>query len=233
MPIFKKNHIQKVPKVVSTYSIKNQRIDQLSDGIFAIVMTLLAFDLRIPEVHGSLSDLQLLQILGSLTPVFLSYALSFALLFTYWRSHHFLVSVYAKNLTVGLANYNALFFLFIAVVPFSARLLGEYSSNHIAIIVYGLNVIFIGIALLAMRRHIEKSPKIEIANILPSDLRSAYIRIMVPIISAVLAIVLSNLDTSFSMALFAFGILFNIVPASSNIIHHFVDKLSNSDTIVG
>jgi uncharacterized membrane protein len=231
MPIIKKRTL-KVPEVVSTYSIKNQRIDGLSDGIFAIVMTLLAFDLRIPEVHGSLSDLHLLQILGNLTPVFLSYALTFALLFTYWRSHHFLVSVYAKNLTVGLANYNALFFLFIAVVPFSARLLGEYSYNHIAIIVYGLNVICIGLSLLAMRRHIEVSPKIEVANILSPDLRSAYIRVMVPIISAVLAIVLSNLNTSFSMALFAFGILFNIVPASSNIIHHFVDRLSSNDTIV-
>ncbi len=222
----------KVPEVVSTYSIKNQRIDQLSDGIFAIVMTLLAFDLRIPEIHGMLSDFQLLQILGNLTPVFLSYGLTFALLFTYWRSHHFLVSVYAKNLTVGLANYNALFFLFIAVVPFSARLLGEYSYNHIAIITYGLNVVCIGLALLAMRRHIEKSPKIEVANVLPSDLRSAYIRVMVPIISAVLAISLSNVNTAFSIALFAFGIFFNIIPASSNIIHHFVDRLSNSDTIV-
>lgn len=228
MPIFKK-HTPKVPAVVSTYTIKNQRIDQLSDGIFAIVMTLLAFDLRIPEVRGVLSDMQLFQILGNLMPVFLSYGLTFALLFTYWRSHHFLVSVYAKNLTVGLANYNALFFLFIAVVPFSARLLGQYSYNHIAIITYGLNVVCIGLSLLAMRHHIERSPKIEVANILPSDLRSAYIRIVVPIISAGLAIILSGVNPAFSMALFAFGIFFNIVPASSNIIHHFVDRLSNED----
>ncbi|MEI8062040.1 MAG: TMEM175 family protein [bacterium] len=229
----KKRALKKIaPETESTYGVKNQRIDGLSDGIFAIVMTLLAFDLRIPGVYENLSDFQLLQILGHLIPVFLSYGLSFALLFTYWRSHHFLTSIYAKNLTVGLANYNAMFFLFIAIVPFTAKLLGEYSYNHIAIVLYGLNVVCIGLALLAMRRHIEKSPKIQTAILSIGDLRSAYIRIIVPIISAVFAIVLSNINTSFSIALFAFGILFNIVPASSNIIHHFVDKLSNADTIV-
>ncbi len=214
-------------RTTSTYSIKHQRIDGLSDGIFAIVMTLLAFDLRIPYITGTVTELQLLQVLNNLIPVFLSYGLTFALLFTYWRSHHFLTSIYAKNLTVGLANYNAMFFFFIAVVPFSARLLGEYSYNHIAIILYGLNVMCIGLSLLAMRRHIEKSPKIMTENISDADLRSAYIRILVPIISAVVAIILSNINTAFSMALFAFAIIFNIVPASSNIIHHFVDRLSS------
>ena len=221
------------PKMVSTYDVKQQRIDGLSDGIFGIVMTLLAFDLKIPYMAGHVSEMQLLEILGNLVPVFLSYGLTFALLFTYWRSHHFLTSIYAKNLTVGLANYNALFFLFIAVVPFSARLLGEYSYNHVAVILYGLNVICIGLALLGMRRHIELSPKIATATLTDGDLRSGYIRIIFPIVSAIIAIVLSLVNTSFSMALFAFAILFNILPASSNIIHHFVDRLaSDKDRIV-
>ena len=220
---------KKADSLIPAYHIKQQRIDGLSDGIFAIVMTLIAFDLRIPYISGYVDEGQLLSALGQLMPVILSYGLTFALLFTYWRSHHFLTSVYAKNLTVGLANYNAMFFLFIAIIPFTARMLGEYSHNQIAIILYGLNVICIGLSLLGMRHHIEISPKIETAEISKSDMRSAYIRILVPLASAVLAIIVSVINTSASIGLFAFAILFNILPASSNIIHHFVDRLSSDD----
>ena len=124
--------------------MKQQRLDGLADGIFAIVMTLLAFELRVPALEHA-TDGALLNALIGIVPVFVSFILSFSLLFTYWRAHHFLTSVYARALTVGLANYNALFFLFITLIPFSARLLGEYSNTHTAIIVYALNVIAIGV----------------------------------------------------------------------------------------
>jgi uncharacterized membrane protein len=224
----KETHIN-IHSTVATYRIKQQRIDGLSDGIFAIVMTLLAFDLKVPVIDGVFSNRALIDALGQLMPVFLSYALTFALLFTYWRSHHFLTSVYAKNLTVGLANYNTLFFLFIAILPFSARLLGEYSYSYISILFYGVNVILVGLALLAMRSHIESSPVIETATLSRGDLRSAYIRIIVPILSAFVAIIISPDYPQFSMGLFGFAILFNIIPASSNIIHHFVDTVSADD----
>ncbi|MDD5318870.1 MAG: TMEM175 family protein, partial [Candidatus Pacebacteria bacterium] len=135
--------------------MKQQRLDGLADGIFAIAMTLLAFDLRVPAISNPLDFQALFVALSTITPLLLSLVLSFALLFTYWRAHHFLASVYARNLTVGLADYNAMFFLFITLVPFSARLLGRYSENITAITVYGLNVICIGVTLLFMRYYIE------------------------------------------------------------------------------
>ena len=131
--------------------MKQQRINGLSDGIFSIVMTLLAMEFKVPLFDGVVSDFALWQNLEKLWPVFVSFVLSFALLFTYWRAHHFLVSVYAKTITVGMANLNALFFFFITLVPFSAHLLGVYSSTRVAIVVYGLNVIMIGISLFWLR----------------------------------------------------------------------------------
>lgn len=70
--------------------MKQSRLDQLADGIFAIVMTILVFEVRVPDLGASPSDLDIIQALQALTPVFLSYLLSFSLLFTYWRVHHFL-----------------------------------------------------------------------------------------------------------------------------------------------
>lgn len=79
--------------------MKQARLDQLADSIFAIVMTILVFDIRIPNFIGAVNDQTLFQALLNLSPIFLSYLLSFSLLFTYWRSHHFIESVLAKILT--------------------------------------------------------------------------------------------------------------------------------------
>lgn len=209
--------------------MKQQRLDGLADGIFAIIMTLLAFELKIPEVVGEVNNLTLLQALSSLAPSLLIFILTFALLFTYWRAHHFLTSVYAKTLTVGLANYNALFFMFITLVPFSADLLGHYSNTHVAVFVYGINIIVIGLTLLVMRIHIEKNTHIEKAPITHVDRRSGYIRIIFPVFAACLAIMLSYWNTIISIILFTIAIIFNILPASSNMIHTFLDRLFQDD----
>lgn len=209
--------------------MKQQRLDGLADGIFAIVITLLAFELKVPAIPGVATDALILQSLSSIAPIFLIFVLTFALLFTYWRAHHFLASVYAKTLTVGLANYNAVFFLFIITLPFSAELMGQHSETHVAIFIYGVNVILVGLSLLAMRLHIEHNPHIEKAPITRADRRSGYIRIMFPVFSSCAAIVISYWNTNASIALFTVAILFNILPASTNIIHAWLDKIFADD----
>ncbi len=210
--------------------MKQQRLDGLADGIFSIVMTLLVIELKVPIFVGRHpTDAMLITSLTSAWNVFMSLLLSFALLFTYWRAHHFIASVYAKNLTVGLANINALFFFFIALVPFVAHFLGEYSYSQIAVTLYGLTVIAIGLSLFYMRIYVEKNPKIETSIITKADRRSGYIRILFPVFSAAIAILLSYWNTTASMALFTIAILFNLLPASSNIIHHWLDRLFADD----
>lgn len=208
--------------------MKQQRLDGLADGIFAIVMTLLAYEMHIP-VNEAMNDELLWLALREQVPLLVSFILSFTLLFTYWRAHHFLASVYSKTLTVGLANYNAVFFFFITLVPFSARLLGEHGNTHVAIVIYGINVIAIGITLFLMRYHIEISPVIEKVPITKADRRSGYIRILFPVFSAIIAIALSFWNPALSMSLFSVAIVFNILPASTNIIHNILDRLFIDD----
>ncbi len=205
--------------------MKQQRLDGLADGIFAIVMTLLAFDLKVPVADGSF-DLSLWKSLADMGGIFASLVLSFALLFTYWRAHHFIVSMYAKNITVGLANYNALFFLLITLVPFSAHLLGIYSASRVAIFLYGCNVIAIGMTLFFMRRYVEENPHVEINPVSKDDKISGYVRILFPVFAAILAIVCSLWNTNLSIALFAIAILFNILPASTNWLHNMIIEMA-------
>ena len=209
--------------------MKQQRLDGLADGIFAIVMTFLAFDIKVPPMPYFVDEKILLISMRDLLPVFLSFIMSFALLFTYWRAHHYITSVYSKTLTVYLACYNALFFLLIILVPFSTSLLGEYPDNRVSISVYGLNVILIGMSLYLMRRHIEKDTEIDTIDITKIDRRSGYIRILFPVATAIFAIVISMWSTVLSKVFFILGILFNLIPASSNIIHTWLDRLFADD----
>jgi uncharacterized membrane protein len=210
--------------------MKQQRLNGLADGIFSIVMTLLVIELKVPIFKsGHPTDAMLISSLFDMSNLFMSLVLSFALLFTYWRAHHFIVSVYAKNLTVGLANINALFFFFITLVPFAAHFLGEYPYSQIAVTLYGVTVIAIGLSLFYMRQHIERDPKIETSIITKADRRSGYIRILFPVFSAAVAILLSYWNTTFSMALFTLAIIFNLLPASSNTIHRWLDIIFKDD----
>lgn len=205
--------------------MKPQRLDQLADGIFAIIMTLLAFEIRVPDIAGEVTEVALWYSILGLSDIFLTFILSFALLFTYWRAHHFIVSTYAQNLTVGLINYNAVFFFLIILIPFSARFLETYSHTRMGIIIYGINVILIGMTLYFMRRYIERNPVIGTPVLHKDAIISGYVRILFPVFSSIVAILISLYNPTISLVLFTIAILFNLFPATTSWIHRRMGEL--------
>lgn len=197
--------------------MKNTRLEQLADGIFAIVMTILVFEIKLPYL-GSISNEQLYTALTALIPSFLSYILSFTLLFTYWRAHHFFVSIYAKNIDATLTNINALFFMLVSLVPFSASILGQHSENHLAIAIFGINTIAIGLSLYWMRNYVLYSDHIKNPEITAHEITGSTIRTIVPVIFSLIAIPLSFYNTTLSLTLFTLAVIFNIFPYSTRLI---------------
>jgi len=190
--------------------MKQNRLDQLADGIFAIVMTILVFEIRVPETGLFVSDQALLKDLVLILPVFLSYLLSFSLLFTYWRSHHFIASILAKNIDTRFSNLNAFFFFFVALVPFSSRFLGQYVYSKTAIVFFALNIILIGLSLFRMRQYAIKSPTIENTPFTYIENEHANMHILFPVFAAVIAIAVSFLSNYIALLLFTISILFNL-----------------------
>ncbi len=205
--------------------MKPARLDELSDGIFAIVMTILVFEIKTPDLGIGASNMDLWIYIKNMLPSFFSYALGFAMLFTYWRAHHFFVSVYAKNINVRLTNINALFFLLVGLVPFSTSLLGRYSENQLAIIIFGLNTILIGLCLYWMRNYVLHSEYLKNGEISKHDLHGSTIRTLVPVISAVLAILLCFINAKFSLTLFTLAVLFNFSQTSTTFFNKFLKVL--------
>src|SRR6185312_3905150 len=101
--------------------MNHQRLHSLSDGIFAIAMTLLVFDIHVPIIKV-INTHNLLASLKDLLPIFLSFILSFAILYTYWQGHTYVISHLAKSIDGTLSNINALFLFFVVMIPFSSEL---------------------------------------------------------------------------------------------------------------
>lgn len=203
--------------------MKLSRLDALADGIFAIVMTLLIIEIRVPELHEYTTNGELWHALTELAPLCLSYVLSFTLLFTYWRAHSFVIAD-AKSLNIKLSNHNALFLFFVGLIPFTTHLLGRYNYTQLAVVLYGLNIIFIGISLYRMKKYIVKSNRTDDLQINAKSLRHSNIRLLVPVICAVLAIVFCFINTHASMILFTLLIIFNLTKAGADAVDFLIGK---------
>ena len=207
--------------------MKQARLDQLADSIFAIVMTILVFEIRIPDFFGIVSDKELFDAHIAILPVFLSYLLSFSLLFTYWRSHHFIESILAKNIDTRFSNLNAVFFFFVGLVPFSSRLLGQYSYSKTAIIFFALNIILIGLSLYKMRQYVIKSKNIENESFTKIENKHANMHILFPVGAAMIAIIVSFFSNNVAIALFTVAILFNLLEKSTKYTFSFINIFIN------
>jgi len=199
--------------------MEKNRLTTLADSIFAIVMTLLVIEIRVPDLPSTTSSHELWVALVSITPTFLSYLLSFIVLFTYWRGHHFIVSGYARNIDSRLININAVFFFLLALIPFTSALLGLYSATQLVVILFSIHVILLGLVLYWMRNHILFADTIDNEKVSLEALWHSNIRVAVPILFAVLAILLTFFNNTVSLALLTLAVIFNLFTSSA----HFVD----------
>ncbi len=188
--------------------MKHDRLHALTDGIFAIVMTLLVLDIKVPNLPHPNNSL-LIHSLVSQYSIFASYLISFAVLFIYWRSHNFIVSIVAKNIDNNLVNINMLFLFLVGLVPYSTHFFGQFPDTQVGIAVYALNIISIGLTLFCMRVYVEKAETIETDARDRDQKINGVIRIMVPVICAALAIVASFWSTFFALLLLLFAVVFN------------------------
>jgi uncharacterized membrane protein len=112
------------------------RLLALSDGVFAIALTLLALDLHVPALGPHPSNAHLQHALAQQAPRYLSFLISFYVVAGYWRRHRRIMrSVDTTDPT--LVGTTLLLLLCVAALPFPAALLGQYGSEAISLVIYG------------------------------------------------------------------------------------------------
>jgi uncharacterized membrane protein len=124
------------------------RLTSLSDGLFAVAMTLLVLDLRVPigRAASGTSEHGLWDALLRMGPSFAAYLLSFTMLGTFWLAQHTLLSIFGRcDRTLTWINLGFLFM--VSLLPFSAALLAHYVHLELAVGAYWLNILLLGVML--------------------------------------------------------------------------------------
>jgi uncharacterized membrane protein len=177
------------------------RLEAFSDGVFAIIITILVLELKIP--HGS--DFTALR---PLLPVFLTYILSFIYLAIYWNNHHHMLhTVHKVNGRILWANMHLLFWL--SLIPFTTGWMGE---NHFAsepTAVYGFVLLMAAIAYTILQREIVllHGPESFLAQAVGSDRKAK-----ISLLCYVAAIPLAFVEQWISDGLYIFVALMWLVP---------------------
>lgn len=114
------------------------RLEAFSDGVFAVIITIMVLEMKVPRG----TDLQALR---SVTPGFVSYALSFLYVGVYWNNHHHLLHA-TQRVTGGIlwANLHLLFWL--SLVPFATAWIAENHFAPIPVAMYGAMLLLAGVA---------------------------------------------------------------------------------------
>jgi len=133
-----------------------ERIGALSDGLFAIAMTLIVLEIRVPPLDAHATDNQLAAALGDLAPRFVTYLLSFLTLGIFWNGQQTQLS-YVERGNRDLAWLELLFLAVIALFPFTTSLLAEHIDLRLALALYWLNIFLAGAALYAIWEYVDRS----------------------------------------------------------------------------
>ena len=125
------------------------RLEAFSDGVLAIIITIMVLELKVPHDAG-------LEALTQVLPVFLSYVLSFVYVGIYWNNHHHLLHT-VKNVSGGIlwANLHLLFWL--SLIPFTTAWMGENHFARAPMALYGVVLLLSGAAYKILQCLIVKS----------------------------------------------------------------------------
>jgi uncharacterized membrane protein len=192
-----------------TYS--KERVEALIDGVFATVMTVLVLGLVVPIITGPNVAGQLSSYIWGIFPNLVSYVITFMVLGVMWVGHNSILR-YVHSVNRRFLWINVIFLIGIGITPFTTSFLGRYALEQPALIIYGINFLFIGIMLAVLRvyaikDHVRTHGHIGSGFVAISVLK---INFFSPVVY-VSAIVASFLNPYVSLGLFAVVPLYYIV----------------------
>jgi len=174
------------------------RLVFLTDGVIAIIITILVLDIRVPELGSGQS---LADSLAEARPTFVSFVISFLLVGMFWTMH---------RQTFGQVRYvdhnaiwiNLLLLLFLSLVPFASSALGEYSSEPAALHLYGIVMIAASLLRLGLNAYFQTHPGLLWGKSSERTRRLSAIATSTPIVIYGLAIVAAGWSTALSLVLY-------------------------------
>lgn len=152
----------------------NSRLINLSDGVFAFAMTLLVVDLSVPD-STTVARLGLAHAVANLSPKFVIWVISFAVIGNYWRVHHRTFDHLQGHDSVILW-LNLLFLLCVSFIPFPTVLLGAYSEQRFAVELYAVTMVVTTLVWLALWLYSGRDRRFCAADLPPGTIEAGVVR---------------------------------------------------------
>jgi uncharacterized membrane protein len=135
--------------------MNKQRLEAFTDGVYAIVITLLVLDIRIPDVRPEDLGPALVRML----PQFFTYILSFFVIALYWFSHH-RVAQQVRRVDGPFVWLNMVWLLFVTIMPFPTALLGRYPLRPLPIAIYGIDLVLANVTGFIILGYMKRHPEL-------------------------------------------------------------------------
>jgi uncharacterized membrane protein len=189
------------------------RSEALTDGIFAVAMTLLVIELKLPAHDAVHSADQLSHALVELVPKAISWALSFFVLALFWISHHRAFS-FVRRVDGRLVALNLLQLAVVSLMPFSSALSGEYGQALLSQAVFSTNMALLGVTAFLVLNYIHRHPQLGPTPMPLALYRGARLRIGGLILISIVAVAIAPFLPSPAMGNMAFMLMALLSPLS-------------------
>ena len=185
----------------ATFEIGKNRIEALSDGIFAIVMTLLILEIRVPNLAADAPNVQVAPALIALWPKFASYMVTFVSLGFFWVAHHIMYHA-IRRADRTVLWLNIFFFMFVSLLPFSTRLLNAFPQAFIAPLFFGANLAVIGWILFFQWSYVNSQPDMLADFVIAEYRKTVSARMLIVPVATTLTVVFCFWSVGISLAIY-------------------------------
>ena len=196
--------------------MKKDRLEMFSDGVFAIVITLLILEIKIPE-HGDLVKAGgMYEYLKNIWPSYLAYAVTFLMIGIYWSNHHHLFMFIIKSTNHFFNMINILFLMTIAFMPFTTAIFGRFildnQYHNGAVTAYCIGILLPQISLFILFFYGRSKKGIFDTDLLPSFLNRQLIKLCMATTLTVIALALSFNYSIVSIIIIGLAFLIYFLP---------------------
>ncbi len=198
-----------------TLDFDKGRLVSLTDGVFAIIMTILVFNISVPELilftEGDFASERLSAKFADLWPDFLAYVISFSTLGAFWVAHH---RIFRWILSVDrpLIWINISFLMIIGLIPFSTTLLTQYMDSQNSIFAFSFNAILAGLLIYAIYYYVKRNTELVDKSVQALIEKSSSRRVLATVLTYSVSIIFSFIYLPVSMFLLLLVLVPEIIP---------------------
>lgn len=212
-----------------SFFISTSRIEAFSDGVFAIVITLLAFQFKVPKFTSEATLQQNFQELLKLSPHFISFVFSFLFVAVFWINHHQLYHT-IKEADRKLLWYNIHMLFWITIIPFPTAMVGDHPDIPAAVMSLAFVLMMASLAAYIVRRYSYFRASLVDENLSKDSIKDGLTKNVLAIILNFAAILIAPYSVKVCYFIFIIVLALFIIPQKLERKSKSINKNTNNET---